>query len=187
MLVYLISEESTLDADSLRKNEKLKSLIKLKLKYKFPFLILLSHSDTYCDKVKKENEEEWKKICKVHINNNKKYLLEYINELIEKEYKSNIKMNENDIMHIVLVEPKKLSNEDLIKKMDPTIKEIYDKLRSEDEKKIILTAFHAGRSSTTNEVKDFLEKDMNILGSKELIKKIQENLPFQYHSVFNSN
>lgn len=186
MLVYVINEESTLDADSLRKNEKLKSLIELKLKYKFPFLILLSHSDTYCYKVK-ENEKEWEKICKVHINNNKKYLLEYINELIEKEYKSNFKMNENDIMHIVLVEPEKLSDEDLIKKLDPKIKERYDKARSEDEKKFILEIFHAGRSSTTNEVKDFLEKDMNILGSKELIKKIQENLPFQYHSVFNSN
>lgn len=57
MLVYLISEESTLDADSLRKNEKIKSLIQLKLKYKFPFLILLTHSDTYCNKVK-NNEKE---------------------------------------------------------------------------------------------------------------------------------
>ena len=71
--------------------------------------------------------------------------------------------------------------------MDPKIKERYDKARSEDEKKFILEIFHAGRSSTTNEVKDFLEKGMNILGPKELIKKIQENLPFQYHSVFNSN
>ena len=74
LLIYIMNEESDLDADSLRKNEKLNILINLRTKYKIPLLILLTNSDTFCDKVKK-SDENWRKICKEHINNNKINLL----------------------------------------------------------------------------------------------------------------
>ena len=102
MLIYLINEESDLDADSLRKNEKIEKLLGIRLKYKIPLLILLTHSDTYCEKVKK-SDVNWTKICKEHINNNKNNLLSYINELIEKKYNSNYKMNENDIKWMKMI------------------------------------------------------------------------------------
>ena len=56
MLVYIMDERKTLDSDSLKDNEKLKELIKLKINYKIPLLILLTHSDNYCDEIKKTNE-----------------------------------------------------------------------------------------------------------------------------------
>ena len=53
MLIYLIDERSNLNAGVMRDNKKLKILIKLRLDYHIPLLILLTHSDNYCDEVKK--------------------------------------------------------------------------------------------------------------------------------------
>ena len=84
MFVYLINEENNLDNDDMANNKNLNKLIELRNKYKISLLILLTHSDDYCDKVKKENNN-WKQICKENIENNKKNILKYINEIIVKE------------------------------------------------------------------------------------------------------
>ena len=179
-----MNEESDLDADSLRKNEKLNILINLRTKYKIPLLILLTNSDTFCDKVKK-SDENWRKICKEHINNNKINLLSYINDLIEKSYNSDFTMNEKDIIHIVLVEPKKISDEEIIKKMPKKVREKYDKA-DEEKKSIILETFKEGFESAEDEVKSFFEEEMDIYDSTKLINRLKQKLPSQYHSAFNS-
>ena len=48
MLIYIISEESSLDSASLRDNKKLKRILELRIKYKIPLFILLTNADTYC-------------------------------------------------------------------------------------------------------------------------------------------
>ena len=55
-------------------------MINLRLDYKIPLLILLTHSDNYCDKVKKTTEKNWKEICKNSFSQNKKNLLDYLNK-----------------------------------------------------------------------------------------------------------
>ena len=186
ILIYLISEESTLDADSLRNNDKLEILIKIRLKYKIPILFLLSHADTYCDKVKKDNNDDWESICEEHINDNKKNFLTYINELIVKlsEPNTNLKLDENDILHIVLVEPLKITDEGIVKKLSKKLKQKYDKA-NEEKKKEILENF----IDEQNEVFDYFEekKELNLMNKKKLIEKLKENLPSQYHNAFNSN
>ena len=179
-----------MDADSLRLNKKLEILIELRLKYKIPLIILLTHSDDYCDKVKKR-DKNWKTICKSHINENKKKLFNYVNDLIESKYKSNYKMNENDIMHIVLVEGNQInqiSDEELIKQLPKKIKDKYDKAdkeKDEKRKKEILEDYRYIIESKENEVIDFIKEELNVLGQKELIEKIRERFPFQYHSALN--
>ena len=96
-------------------NPKLKKLIKLKTKYKIPLLILLTHCDNYCYEIKKA-DKNWKNIFKNDIAKNKIYLIDYINNLIVNKYKTNYIMKENDIKHIVLVEPAQISDEELIEK-----------------------------------------------------------------------
>ena len=62
MLIYVIDEKKQLDADAIRKNEKLKLLVNLRLNYKIPLLILLTQSDNYCDILRKspDNKNNWK-------------------------------------------------------------------------------------------------------------------------------
>ena len=187
MLAYLISEERLLDADSLGNNENLEILAKSRAKYKIPMLIFLTHSDIYCDKVKKENKDGWKTICKEHFDLNKKNLLEHINELIEKKFKSIFKINENDIMHIVLVdEQNEISDEEALKIMPQKTKDRYKKAKSEEAKKTILETFKDGLDVKENEVIDFLKEEMKVLGQEELIEKIKEKLPSQYHNALNN-
>ena len=185
ILIYLISEENTLDADSLRNNDKLKTLIKMRLKYKIPLLFLLTHSDTYCDKVKKSTND-WEGICIEHINDNKKNFLTYINDQIEKlsEPNANMKMNENDIIHIVLVEPMNITDGEIVNKLPRSLRKKYEK-SNEEKRKEILEDF----LSAENEVFDFLEekKELNVMNKKKLIEKLKENLPSQYHIAFNSS
>ena len=83
LLIYVIDERKTLDSDSMKNNIKLEALIKLKMNYKIPILILLTHFDNYCDAIKK-TEEGWKQICKNSFIRNKKDLLDYINNKIIK-------------------------------------------------------------------------------------------------------
>ena len=58
MLIYIIAERGVLNADDIRNNNKLITLLKLREEYKIPLLILLTHSDTYCDEAKKRFEEK---------------------------------------------------------------------------------------------------------------------------------
>ena len=188
MLIYIISEESGLDSASLRDNKKLKRILELRIKYKIPLFILLTNADTYCKKVRSENDENWEEICKNTINNNKKNLLEFIKQQIE-EYKLDFKTDENevkeDIIHICLVEPNKITDEQALKKMPKRQREKYNKA-DEEKKKVIMESFISGLESEYNEIKEFFEEEeMNILNKVELIKKIKEKLPSQYHSAFN--
>ena len=134
MLVYIIAERKPLDTDYMRNNKKIKFLIKKRLEYKIPLLILLTHCDNYCDEVKK-TDINWKKTCKDHINNNNKTsLLSYLNQLIEKE-NSDFNLDEDDILHIVLIDPKaeekQLSEEEILKSLPEDLREIY---KNQDEK-----------------------------------------------------
>ena len=175
MLIYIIDERSVLDSDSIGNNEKLKTLLNLRRDYKIPLLILLTHSDNYCEEVK-NRENEWKETCKNTINDNKNNLLKFINE-------NNYNIGENDIMHIVLVEEKvEMTLEEKVKNLDDETREEYEN-SDEATRKIILRTFYRGKNSNNNEVKDFLDKEIKILRQKELIEKIKEKLPSQYHSA----
>ena len=175
MLIYIIAERSVLGSDSIGNNEKLKTLLNLRRDYKIPLLILLTHSDNYCEGVKKV-ENEWKETCKKTINDNKSNLIKFINE-------NNYNIGENDIMHIVLVEEKvEMTLEEKLKNLDEETREEYDK-SDEATRKIILRTFYRGKNSNNNEVKDFLDKEIKILRQKGLIEKIKEKLPSQYHSA----
>ena len=167
MLIYIIDERSVLDSK--------KTLLNLRRDYKIPLLILLTHSDNYCEEVK-NRENEWKETCKNTINDNKNNLLKFINE-------NNYNIGENDIMHIVLVEEKvEMTLEEKVKNLDDETREEYEN-SDEATRKIILRTFYRGKNSNNNEVKNFLDKEIKILRQKELIEKIKEKLPSQYHSA----
>ena len=87
MFIYLIKEDSIFTSKSLE-NKILQELIKLRIKYKIQLLVLLTHGDTYCDTVKKD-DKNWKEICKKTLEDNKKKLLDYLNSEIKK-YDKNI-------------------------------------------------------------------------------------------------
>ena len=175
MLIYIINEKSGLDSDSIGNNEKLKTLLNLRRDYKIPLLILLTHSDNYCEEVK-NRENEWKETCKNTINDNKNNLLKFINE-------NNYNIGENDIMHIVLVEEKvEMTLEEKVKNLDDETREEYEN-SDEATRKIILRTFYRGKNLNNNEVKDFLDKEIKILRQKGLIEKIKEKLPSQYHGA----
>ena len=92
-------------------------------------------------------------------------------------------MEEKDIIHTVLIETKKkteITDEEIIKLLDPETKEEFDKA-SDNDKKLILRMFMKGKVSTENEVPNFLKK-IGVFGQKELIEKMKEKLPSQYHS-----
>ena len=48
----------------------------MRMKYKSKLIILLTHSDTYCEKIKKE--KDWKNLCRDSLNDNKNDLLIHI-------------------------------------------------------------------------------------------------------------
>ena len=183
ILIYIIDERKNFDADYLRKNRNLKFLIKNHLKYKLPLLILLSHSDNYCEEVKK-TEKQWETICKVELNKNKKSLIDLIKEQIIKENINNVQIQENDIMHICLVESVEINNQEIIDLFDDETREEYNN-SDENKKKEIIKFFSRGRRATENKIKDFLQKEINVLRKKELINKIKEKIPSQYHNVLN--
>ena len=183
MLIYLIDERSNLNADVMRDNEKLKILIKLRLDYHIPLLILLTHSDNYCDEVK-DQDKNWKEICKKTLQENKNNLLNYINNTITIEYKSNLVIKEDDIIHVVLIEQNEITNEEIIKKFDENIRNIYEK-SDEIVRNSLIEFFRAGVISNFNEVKNFLYKN-GVLGKNELIKKMKLLLPSQYHNTLNN-
>ena len=182
MLFYIISEESTLASDSLGDNKKLENIIELKINYKIPLFILLTNADNYCKKVRSQDDENWKQICKNSINNNKNNLLSYINKVIEKN-KIDFKTDLNEFT--VLVEHKKITDDEAIKKMPKRTRDKYEKESDKEKKKDILEPFIDGLEADENEIKDFFEEEeINILKPNELIEKIKEKLPSQYHTAF---
>ena len=177
MIIYIISEIVVLNANSTRNNNRLKNIIEISSKYKIPLLILLTHSDSYCKDVKSSDEQNWKEICKDKINRNKELLLEFINEMT-----IGIKMQENDIIHTVLVEPDKIPDEEIIKKFPKKTKEKYDKANDET-KRVILETFIEGMDFSDNEIQEFIEEEIKIYGRQKLIEKLKEKLPSQYHNA----
>ena len=183
MLIYLIDERSNLNADVMRDNEKLKILIKLRLDYHIPLLILLTHSDNYCDEVKGQ-VNNWKEICIKTLQENKNNLLNYINNTITNEYNSNLVIKEDDIIHVVLKEQNEITNEEIIKKFDENMRNTYEKSNVLVRNSLI-AFFRAGMISNGNEVKNFLYEN-GVLGKNELIKKMKLLLPSQYHNTLNN-
>ena len=179
----MMSEVKILDDDSIGKNKYLEILLELRSKYKIPLLIMLTHSDDYCDSIKK-NEKEWESICKDNLEKNKTSLLNHLQQIIESNYKGNFKMNESDIMHIVLIEPKQISDEEIIKLLSDRKRKQYDE-GNEEKKKEILLDYREYNDAKENESHNFLKKEMKVLYPKELIKTIKEKLPSQYHSALN--
>jgi len=185
MFIYLIKEDSIFTSKSLE-NKILQELIKLRIKYKIQLLVLLTHGDTYCDTVKKD-DKNWKEICKKTLEDNKKKLLDYLNSEIKKYDKNNFQMQENDIRHICLVEPAapKITEEEIIKDFDEEELEEYNSL-DENEKKGYIKGIINGKSKGPKEIKKFLKNEIKVLEQKELIEIIKKKLPVQYHIAFQS-
>ena len=185
MFIYLIKEDSIFTSKSLE-NKILQELIKLRIKYKIQLLVLLTHGDTYCDTVKKD-DKNWKEICKKTLEDNKKKLLDYLNSEIKKYDKNNFQMQENDIRHICLVEPAapEITEEEIIKDFDEEELEEYNSL-DENEKKGYIKGIFIGKSKGPKEIKKFLKNEIKLLDQKELIEIIKKKLPVQYHIAFQS-
>ena len=185
MFIYLIKEDSIFTSKSLE-NKILQELIKLKIKYKIQLLVLLTHGDTYCDTVKKD-DKNWKEICKKTLEDNKKKLLDYLNSEIKKYDKNNFQMQENDIRHICLVEPAapEITEEEIIKDFDEEELEEYNSL-DENGKKGYIKGIFKGKSKDQKEIKKFLKNEIKVLEQKELIEIIKKKLPVQYHIAFQS-
>ena len=185
MFIYLIKEDSIFTSKSLE-NKILQELIKLRIKYKIQLLVLLTHGDTYCDTVKKD-EKNWKEICKKTLEDNKKKLLDYLNSEIKKYDKNNFQMQENDIRHICLVEPAapEITEEEIIKDFDEEELEEYNSL-DENEKKGYIKGIFKGKNKDQKEIKKFLKNEIKVLEQKELIEIIKKKLPVQYHIAFQS-
>ena len=185
MFIYLIKEDSIFTSKSLE-NKILQELIKLRIKYKIQLLVLLTHGDTYCDTVKKD-DKNWKEICKKTLEDNKKKLLDYLNSEIKKYDKNNFQMQENDIRHICLVEPAapEITEEEIIKDFDEEELEEYNSL-DENEKKGYIKGIFKGKSKDQKEIKKFLKNEIKVLEQKELIEIIKKKLPVQYHIAFQS-
>ena len=178
-----------MDNNSLGNNKKLEEIIKLRMSYRIPLLILLTHYDTYCEKIRR-TENEWQDICKEHKNINDQNLLNYIIKQIEKIGQGGINYKENNIIHTVLIEPKKISNEEALKKLNKNkrYKEKYERENDPEKKNEILEDYKSIIESEENEVYNFfIEENLNILSPKELVEKIKENLPSQYHGALNQN
>ena len=185
MFIYLIKEDSIFTSKSLE-NKILQELIKLRIKYKIQLLVLLTHGDTYCDTVKKD-DKNWKEICKKTLEDNKKKLLDYLNSEIKKYDKNNFQMQENDIKHICLVEPAapEITEEEIIKDFDEEELEEYNSLDENGKKGYIKGIFNC-KSKDQKEIKKFLKNEIKVLEQKELIEIIKKKLPVQYHIAFQS-
>ena len=182
LLIYVMDERKELDADSMKNNKKLQSLVRLRLDYKIPLLIVLTHFDNYCDEIKK-TESNWKDTCFETLEKNKDNLLEFINKNLIKEVEQDSKFNGDDIIHTVLVEPKQITDNDIIATLKEDIKNDYNNADEKGKEKI-LRYIKSGMNLKDNEVQVFL-KEMNIYGPKEMIGKLKEIFPYQYHNTFN--
>lgn len=185
ILIYVMDERKNLDSDYLENNKKLETLIKLRLYYKIPLLILLTHSDNYCDEIKK-TEKNWKGICTKYINKNKEDLLKYINNIIKELNIKNFEISKDDVCHVVLIQQKKnIEEKELIEMLDEDDLNEYNKA-DENGKQKILKPYKKAINFKYNEVPNFL-REINVLGKAELIEKLKKIIPFQYHDTLNEN
>ena len=157
----------------------------MRMKYKSKLIILLTHSDTYCEKIKKE--KDWKNLCRDDLNKNKKDLLIHMNQLVTEKYKSNFIMNENDVFHISLDDYIKITDEEIIKNFNDIQKKFYEEANEVYKNMLIETIKEGLNKNNQNETKDYTINELNVLDKNKLIEKLKEILPSQYHSVFNSN
>ena len=94
-----------------------------------------------------------------------------------------IQFEEDDILHCVLIEPKKMNDEEFYKYFDEEEKKEYEE-SDEKGKKRMLKLLKKGLNLKDDEIKNFL-KEINIIGKNELIQKMKEILPYQYYSALN--
>ena len=185
MIFYIISEEKILDSDDMENNNNLQYILFLKMKYKIPLIILLTHSDDYCNKIK-NNDKNWKEVCKSQFEKNKNDLLKYLNDTINNKYKLDYTINQDEIKHTVLVEKEKteITDEDVIKSFDNEDKIDYEEESEEGKKKMIarLKRRMQKEKEKENEVINFIN-EIGVLGQKQLIEEIKKYLPSQYHSA----
>ena len=157
----------------------------MRMKYKSKLIILLTHSDTYCEKIKKE--KDWKKLCRDSLNDNKNDLLKHMNQIVTEKYKSNFIMNENDVFHISLDDYIKITDEEIIKNLNDIQKKFYKEANEVYKNMLIETIKEGLNKNNQNETKDYTINELNVLDKNKLIEKLKEILPSQYHVVFNSN
>ena len=110
--------------------------------------------------------------------------MDYINKLIQNKYKSDFIIKENDIIHISLGDNKKFSDEEIIKLLPGNLRDTYNSV-DENLKKTFLEFSILPLEIKQNEAKEFTIKKINAFDKMKLIEKIKENLPSQYHNVFN--
>ena len=189
MIIYVLSEEAVLDLDDMENNENLKYILFLKIKYKLPLIILLTHSDGYCRKVKETDEQNWKQICQLKLEKNKNDLCDWLNKTIKTKfnYEDEIK---NDIKHVVLIDKikneVKIADEDVIERFDKETKRMYE-TADEIQKGMIIQVFKSGiirgKQEESEQIMNFIKNELGVLGQKELIEQIKIYLPSQYHSA----
>ncbi len=139
MFIYMISESDMIDSRDMENNANLNMILELKSKFKFPMLILLTHSDTFCDKIK-ETEKDWKDICKSQLKNNKINLLKWINDKFttDKNSSNDSIIDENDIKHVFLVENDlEITDEYIINSFDEEQRKDYDDENDNGKKTMI--------------------------------------------------
>ena len=180
MIFYIINEEKELDSNDMDKNNNLKYILSLKLKYKIPLIILLTHSDVYCHKVKKDNEN-WKKVCESKFKKNKNNLLNWLNEIIEKKFELDDKIKEEEIIHTILIEKKiEISDEDVINSFNEDERLDYESL--DEHGKMTMIKMLKRRMERPDEETKFI-KEIGVFGRKQLIEKIKKYLPIQYQNA----
>lgn len=177
MFVYMISELDTIDSRDMENNNNLKTILNLRVKYKIPMIILLTHSDIFCEKIKKQ-EKNWKEICKKNLFNNQKQLLKWINEKF-----ANAEIKENNIKHIILVSDEKIeiTDEEIIKNFDEEQRADYEEENEKGKEKMIRN-IKKTMMKKDNEIPEFLIKEIHILETKELIEEMKYYVPSQFHS-----
>ena len=177
MFVYMISELDAIDSRDMENNNNLKTILNLKAKYKISMIILLTHSDIFCEKIKKQ-DKNWKETCKKNLNNNKKQLLKWINSKFQ-----NVEIDENNIRHILLVNGEKIeiTDEYIINNFDEEQRADYEEEDDKGKMKMIRN-IKKTMMKKENEISDFLNKEINILGEKELIEELKNYIPSQFHN-----
>ena len=177
MFVYMISELDAIDSRDMENNNNLKTILNLKAKYKISMIILLTHSDIFCEKIKKQ-DKNWKETCKKNLNNNKKQLLKWINSKFQ-----NVEIDENNIRHILLVNGEKIeiTDEYIINNFDEEQRADYEEEDDKGKMKMIRN-IKKTMMKKENEISDFLNKEINILGEKELIEEMKNYIPSQFHN-----
>ena len=84
-------------------------------------------------------------------------------------------MDESYIIHIALVEPNSISDEEAIKKFTKRFKEKYGKAKTEEERKEVVEDFKDVLGPKDNEALEFLKEEMKVSDQKELIGISKEN------------